>query len=163
HLVRHYPDGHEVVLATKIPDHVIGELSMLSGRLHTGSVVAVGDCDLIKLTREAVYDICEQFPCIAQQALTHMAARLHTLNLHARESALGDTQARVASVLLMVANPPAGRVAGEISVARLARATALDVDMVEHMLKSWEREGVVTFQRGQLTLHDVEVLQRIAG
>ena len=58
HVVRQYPDGEQVILATEGPYYVIGDLSMLTGSPRTGTVVAVSDCTLIRLSREAFDDVC---------------------------------------------------------------------------------------------------------
>ena len=140
HVVRRYDDGYEVVIATEIPNYVIGELSMLAGQPRTGSVVAVGNCDLIQITRDVIDNICEMYPSLAVRALTQLGARLYALNLKVRESALGNVAARIASVLLLASHSD-GSLAQPVTVTRVARATATDADVVERMLQQWATEG----------------------
>jgi len=163
HIVRHYPDGYEVTIATEVPFYVIGELSLLANQPRTGSVVAVGDCDLIKLSRDAIFEICETVPQVAVKALTHLGKRLYRLNLRVRESAMGNVGARIASVLLMLAHNEAGVIHGEVSVTRLARATAMDADVVERMLKQWDEYGVISTDSGHITINDIEAIRNFAG
>jgi CRP-like cAMP-binding protein len=163
HVIRHYPDGYEVVLATEVPFYVIGELSMLANQPRTGSVVAVGDCDLVKLGRDAVFAICEQHPEVAVRALTHLGNRLYQLNLLVRESGIGDVAARVASVLLLLSQGEAGLIAGEVNITRLSRATALDADVVESLLRQWSEAGIIKVNRLQMSIENIESLRHIAG
>lgn len=163
HVVRQYPDGDEVILATEIPFHVIGELSMLANQPRTGSVVAVGDCDLVCIHREDILEFCHHVPDIAIQALNHLSKRLYDLNLRVRESAIGNVTARVASMLLLLVNQETGVTVNPVSKTRIARATAMDVDVVKHLLNEWQEAGIVTINGKQITVNQLDTLRNMAG
>lgn len=163
HVVRHYPDGSEVVLATEIPYYVIGELSLLANKPRTGSVVAVGNCDLVRMSRDTVFEVFHQMPKVAVNALTHLGKRLYRLNLRVRESAISNVSGRVATLLVMMADNKAGTIDKPINLSRLARATAIDTDFVKHLIKKWESEAVLSLDEKQITIFDIEYLRRIAG
>lgn len=163
HIVRTYPNGDEVILATEVPDYVIGELSMLANQPRSGSVVAIGDCELLKLSREAIIEVCNQYPDLAVRALTQLGNRLYQLNLRVRESAIGNVSARVASVVLMLCHYQAGQTIHEVRVTRIARATAMDADVVERLLKQWDAQGILHFDGQELSIHNLAALQALAG
>jgi CRP-like cAMP-binding protein len=158
HVIRQYPDGDEVILATEVPYYVIGELSMLANEPRTGKVVAVGDCDLLKLSRDDFLHLVKVTPEIAVSALDDLGKRLYKLNLRVRESAIGNVAARVASVLLLMDDSSQA-----VSMTRLARATAMDADVVERLLKDWESKGIISLKEQKLRILDMLVLQSIAG
>jgi CRP-like cAMP-binding protein len=158
HVIRQYPDGDEVILATEVPYYVIGELSMLANEPRTGKVVAVGDCDLLKLSRDDFLHLVKVTPEIAVSALDDLGKRLYKLNLRVRESAIGNVAARVASVLLLMDDSSQA-----VSMTRLARATAMDADVVERLLKDWESKGIISLKEQKLRILDMVVLQSIAG
>lgn len=162
HIVRHYPEGYDVTIATEVPYYVIGELSLLANQPRTGSVVAVGDCDLVRLSRQAVFEICETYPDVAVRALSHLGNRLYRLNLWVRESAVSNVGARIASVLLLMSNSE-NRTLSNVSTTRLARATAINADVVERMLRQWHEYGVIHVDNQQITILKVEALQTFAG
>lgn len=157
HVIRQYPDGDEVILATEVPYYVIGELSMLANEPRTGKVVAVGDCDLLKLSRDDFLHLVKVTPEIAVSALDDLGKRLYKLNLRVRESAIGNVAARVASVLLLIGENEA------ISLNRIARATAMDADVVERLLKKWEKEKIIRLNAQKLEILNESALQAIAG
>lgn len=163
HVVREYPDGEQVILTTEGPYYVIGELSMLVGQPRTGAVIAVSDCNLIALPRGGFNAVCERQPSLAVAMMNYLGMRLYRMNLQVREFAIGNVAARVASVLLLLSNGQNGPVANEVRFSRLARATATDADVVERLLKSWVAEGYITFDGRKLTVHNIEMLQNIAG
>ena len=162
HIVRRYPEGYDVTIATEVPFYVIGELSMLANQPRTGSVVAVGDCDLIRLSRKAVFEVCESYPDVAVRALSHLGTRLYRLNLWVRESAVSNVGARIASVLLLMADNQ-GTTLKDVSITRLARATAIDADVVERLLRQWTEYGVLSMDNQQITIRQIEALRTFAG
>lgn len=142
---------------------MIGELSLLANQPRTGSVVAVGDCDLIKLSRDSILEICEKMPQISLKAITHLGKRLYRLNLRVRESAIGNIAARVASVLLLLAANDAEQVFPLVSVTRLARATAINPDAVERLLRQWAEYEIISQNGQEVSIHNVEALRNLAG
>ena len=163
HIIRQYPDGYDVILATENPYYVIGELSMLADLPRTGTVVAVSDCDLVKLSRDSIIGICEAMPEIGMQAITHLGQRLYQLNLRVREQAIGNVAARVATALLMLSREQSGDIAGDVSVVQLARTTAIDRDIVDRILRDWHIESIISRSGRQIAILNLETLLNIAG
>lgn len=163
HVVRHYRSGKEVILATEVPYYVIGELSLLANQSRTGSVVAVGNCDLVKISRDTIETFSHKYPEIALKALGHLGKRLYRLNLHVRESAIGNIQARIATVLSLMVNEETGKIIEDINMAQLARATALDVDVVKHTLSQFIHEGIIDIQGKTIQVINLTGLKNIAG
>lgn len=158
HVIRQYPDGDEVILATEVPYYVIGELSMLANEPRSGKVVAVGDCDLLKLSRSDFLHLVKVTPEIAVGALDDLGKRLYKLNLRVRESAIGNVAARVASVLLLMQSGEQ-----EFSTNRIARATAMDADVVDRLLKQWEKDEILSLKDQRMTILNLEALHTLAG
>lgn len=163
HIVRRYPNGDEVILATEGPYYTVGDISMLAGEPRTGGVRAVSDSTLIVLPRTAFEVVCEKVPGVAAAVEASLARRLYRLTLLVRENAIGNAAARVASVLLMLANGSDKRDIGPLKVSRIARGTALDADTVERILLGWESAGLVTYDGSYLRIVDKEALEIIAG
>lgn len=163
HVVRQYRSGQEVILATEVPYYVIGELSLLANQPRTGSVVAVGNCDLVKVSRDTIEILSHKHPDIALKALGHLSKRLYRLNLHVRESAIGNVQARIATVLELLANGTEGKIVSEVNTTQLARATALDADVVKHTMSQFVSEGVISVEGYAVSVTDLARLKNIAG
>ncbi len=163
HIVRQYPDGEQVILATEGPYYIIGELSMLGRHPRTAAVVAVSDCSLIAMTHQAFAAVCEQVPDVAIKMVVYLAQRLHRLNLQVREYAISNVEARVASVLWLLSGGEAGVIKSRVRVSRVARAVATDADRVERILKAWDAAGYVTYKDSQVEIHDIEIIHTLAG
>jgi CRP/FNR family transcriptional regulator, cyclic AMP receptor protein len=163
HIVRHYPDGGEVILATESPYYVIGELSLLADQPRTGTVVAVSDCEMFRLNRDPFMNIYQRYPEVAVNALVHLGQRLYRLNLSVRESAIGNAQARIASMLLLISGGATGQVSDDVQVSRLARATALEPGLVNRVMAQWSKQGLIAYDGRRLTIHDARTIRDLAG
>ncbi|MCA9894808.1 MAG: Crp/Fnr family transcriptional regulator [Anaerolineae bacterium] len=163
HIIRQYPDGDEVILATEGPYYVIGDLSMLVEQGRTGAVVAVSDCTLIKLDREAFDDVCSRRPNISANVVAYLAKRLYRMNLLVREQAVGNMKARLASLLMLLSGRDEGTMNTAIRVNRIARATAIDADKVEHILHEWDRAGYISYDGRQVIIHNIDRIRDQAG
>ncbi len=164
HILRQYEDGEQVILATEIPFYPIGNLSMLSGQARTGTVVAVSDCTLIVLKRSTWLALCDRHHGLALAVQEQLALRLYRMNLLVRENAIGNAAARLASLLLLMAEDmPDNPLTQPLRVLRMARATATDTDVVEHLLNDWEAAGLIRLSEGQLEVLDIPSLERLAG
>jgi CRP-like cAMP-binding protein len=163
HIIRQYPDGEQVILATEAPYYAIGDLSMLVNNPRTGAVVAVSDCTMIALERQAFLEVCDHIPDVAVHVVRYLARRLHRLNLQVREYAISNVAARIASVLWLLSGGEAGEISGRVRVSRVARAVATDADTVERILAEWDAAGYIAYDGRRLTILDLDTIRNIAG
>lgn len=163
HVVRHYPTGEDVIIATEGPYYVIGELSMLANQPRTGDVVAVSDSTLIALARDDFMAACERVPVVTTTLLSYLSSRLYRMNLLIRENAIGNIAARIASVLLLLSDGQSGVIPSRIRINRIARAVAIDADTVDRILREWVEHEYITLDQQTITLLDVEAINNIAG
>mgnify|MGYP006429067831 CR=1 FL=1 len=163
HVVRHYPNGEDVVIATEGPYYVIGELSMLANQPRTGGVVAVSDSTLIELARTDFMMACERVPEVATAVLSYLSLRLYRMNLVIRENAIGNVAARIASVLLLLSGGEPELIATPTRINRIARAVAIDGDTVDRILHDWVQRGYITFDSQTIRVLNIEAINNIAG
>ena len=161
HIVRTYSNGEEVVLATEVPYYAIGELSMLANTPRTGGVLAVSDCTLIALSRDAFMDICGRIPGVMVRVQTHLAQRLYRMNLLVRENAISNVTARVANAVLLMSGGKTGALPQVVSLHRLARAVAIDANTVEKIFKEWAQQGLASYDGRRLTIYNVSAIEKM--
>lgn len=163
HIVRTYPSGEEIILATQGPYYAIGELSMVADQPRTGSVVAVSDCTLIALDRETFVNTCNRVPEMMASILSHLGLRLYEMNLQVREHALKNVGSRIASLLMMLSNGGENPRLENVRIPRLARATATDSDTVDLFFRDWTKRGYIAFDGQALTIKDMDAIKNLAG
>lgn len=167
HLIREYEDGEKVVLAVVGSDEVIGDLSMISNLPRTASGVAICDTVLIALDRDVFFEYLGQYPTIAVQALVQLSSRLRHMTLTLREIAATNAPARLASLILFLAEEDGRIKTGLISTnfrhRRIARAVGVEVEWLQSQLREWADEGYIGIDGRRFLLHDPSQLIDIAG
>lgn len=163
HVVRHYPSGEDIILATEGPYYVVGELSMLANEPRTGGVVAVSDSTLIGLERTYFIEACEQNPKAALAVSSYLSLRLYRMNLLVREHAIGNVSARAASILLLLSGDKSEPIPMTIRVNRIARAIAMDGDSVDRILREWAQRDYISYDGSKLSILNIEAIRNMAG
>lgn len=167
-IIRRYEDGEQLTLETILPGHLIGELSTISHQPRLANGVAKEDTVLIALDSDIFFRYLDQHPAIAVQMLIQLSRRMRRLNLQVREIAAHNTPARIASLLLFLAENDdgtfrTGLVSASFRVQRIARAAGVKPDYVQSILRDWQEEGFIGYDGRRYLLHDPEALQEIAG
>lgn len=167
HLIREYEDGEKVVLAVVGQHEVIGDLSMISNLPRTASGIATRDTVLIALDREVFFQYLGQYPTIAVQALVQLSSRLRHMTLTLRELAANNAPARLASLILFLAEDEGRIKTGLISTnfryRRIARSVGVEVEWLQTQLREWADEGYIGMDGRRFLLHDPSHLIEIAG
>lgn len=162
-VIRRYPDAHEVVIATENAPYVIGEISLLADQARTGRVVALENCRLIKLSQKAISELCESASEIPLQALKNLGIRLYRLNLRVRENGISNVSARVASLLLLLADNQAIITKNPSTINDMARAAAVNVDSINRLLKQWAEYEIIGLSEQEISIKQTEALRNLAG
>ena len=166
-LVRDYADGEKVVIATLGRDEVIGELSMIGSEPRTASVIATQETELVALDRDVFFKYLEQNPTIATDVLIQLSRRLREMTLQIRELAVTNAPARIASLVLFLAEENGrirtGLITANFRYHRMARAAGVDIEYLRSVLDEWAHEGYIGLDGRRLLLHDEDELIEIAG
>lgn len=163
HITRQYPDGSEGVLATEGPFYVIGEISMLANQPRTGSVTTVSDCEMTRISREAMAHFCQEHPEILASSITQLGERLYRQTLHIREGGIGHGHARLASALLLLGGTGSEVQDYPLPLPTLARATALEALVVRWELQQWSARGILSYDGQKISISDFNALRELAS
>lgn len=166
-LVREYDDGEKIVIATLGPHDVIGELSMLSSQPRTASAIVVQDTMLVAIDRDIFFQYLGQHPTMTMEVLVQLSYRLRDMTLRLRELAATNAPARLASLILFMAEEQgkikSGLITTNFRPLRFARAAGVDVEWLMSQLSTWQHEGYIGLDGRRLLLHDLDELTQIAG
>ncbi|MBI5929002.1 MAG: Crp/Fnr family transcriptional regulator [Chloroflexi bacterium] len=166
-IIREYDSKEEIILATLGPGEVVGDLSMIVGEPRTARVVATETTQLLALDRDTFFAAIGANPGMAVDVLVQLGLRLQAANLRIRELAATEPAARLASVILLLAEHDGviktGLVTASFHVQRVARAAGVDTKILKEILHEWSEEGFIGLDSRRLLLHDPSALQEIAG
>lgn len=168
-IVREYESELDrIVVAVLGPGQVTGELSMIIGEPRTATVEATQNSRLVRLDRDTFFNYLGQDPNMASQLLVELGSRLQKTNTLLRETALNDAQARLASMILFLAESEdgtfkTGLLTSNFRLHRLARLVGIAPDVIDEVLRAWCHEGHLGMDKRRLFLHDVDALKNLAG
>lgn len=165
HIVRHHDTEESFILATMTPYDLVGEMSMLAEEKRAVTAMAVADCVLIKINHDDLRALAEAHAALALHLLHQTSKQLAKLHLDVHEYAIGQSSAdaRLASLLLLMADNRADTAAEKIHRHQMARAIGADFMWVDSRLTEWAIAGYIAIRGTQLEVMNVAALQEIAG
>lgn len=162
-------DGREVVLRIMDPGEVIGEVTLLDGGPRSLTVTAIEPAELLVIQRRDLLPFLERRPRIAIGLLQVLGSRLRTISAELEDTLFLNLPPRLAKKLLSLAenygrSTAAGvRIDLRLSQHELGEMIGTSRESVNKQLRIWTREGVLTTERGFITLRDPGKLEELAG
>ena len=139
--------GREVILATLQPGDYFGEMSLIDNDVHSASVEAETQTDVLELGRaEFMRSLAESAP-MAYSIMRGLVQRLRHADRKIGSLALMSVYGRVANVLLDAAKAaPAGDmiIREKLSRQDIAKMVGASREMVSRVMKDFEEQGFVT-------------------
>ncbi|MDJ0868094.1 MAG: Crp/Fnr family transcriptional regulator [Myxococcota bacterium] len=163
------PEGADVTLNIMDEGEVFGDLALLAGGRRTATVTALTDCELLVLERRDFLQFLRQQPEVAINLLGVVAQRLVRISELVEDTIFLNLPARLSKKLLEL-----GELYGEetgdglrltlnLSQSELGSMVGTSRESVNKQIRVWAEQGVLSMERGQITLHRIEALERFAG
>lgn len=162
-------DGDEVLLDVLGPGDWFGTLPALGGQVYADDAWGLTAGCLLSFTADRLDTVMERHPTVARQALATVGGRLQTTQERIRRTASAAAPARVAAVLLMLAErlgrAEDDRIVVDVPLARddLASLAGCAPETVSRHLARWRREGHVDTGRRWVAVRRPDRLAEIAG
>ena len=162
-------EGDGVLLDVLGPGDYLGTLPVLGGHAHTEDAWGLTPGCLLAFTADRFDEVLRRFPSVARDALATVGGRLQTTQERIRRTSATSATARVAAVLLMLAErlgrAEDDRVVVDVPLARddLASLAGCAPETVSRHLARWRREGLVDTGRRWVAIRQPDALARVAG
>src|ERR1700675_1264250 len=162
------PDGRQVVLTVMREGDVLGEIALLDGNERTADATAQVDCELLIVPRRSLLALLERRPDLCIDLLILLCERLRRTNEQVEDLAFLDLEARIAKVLVRLAEEngggksPTRPVGVKISQRALGELVGGSRESVNKHLQDWKRLGIIVIEKGSIVIRDVEALSGLA-
>jgi small-conductance mechanosensitive channel/CRP-like cAMP-binding protein len=93
--------GDSVRVATLGPGTIFGEAALLTGKARTATIVALSECELVAVSRQAFQSVIKASPELSEKFTTLLAGRLEQLNQTLHDAAASDIDPKSRSDLLL--------------------------------------------------------------
>lgn len=164
------PDGKECVLNFQGPGEVNGEIALFDGGERTADTTAVTTVNTLVLRQNDVKTFLEAHPARAFQAIGELCRRLRHASAMVEDGILFDGAARLARALVrfieahgeQATTPGAVRITLKMSQASLGSHVGLSRENVSRQMKIWANQGILSHDRGVVTILTPDRLRDIA-
>ena len=152
------PDGKEVALALLGPADFFGDLALLDGEPRSADAIAHEPSELLVLRREDFLQFLGAHPRATTALLGVLSRRLRRNAQLLQDAAFLDVPGRLARIILELAQAegrPDGTglvITSRLTQTELAGMVGATRESVNKWLRSYERRGLISCQRGQITV-----------
>jgi CRP-like cAMP-binding protein len=162
-------DGAEVVLSVLGPGMSFGEIALIDGGPRSASVHAIAPSRVASLDRAAFAALLDQVPGLKDQVMRALCRRIRQLTGRVEQLARMDVSARLANVLLGLADDLGSQLQGRyylpmrLSQSDLGAMVGASRESVNKLLKAWEGSGWLDIVDGRLQLLEPKALLELAA
>jgi len=162
-------DGHEAILNHIRDGQIFGEIAAIGGGTRTADAIAVGNVDLIALDHEPLIAFLMERPDACLRIMGTLCDRIRWVSDLLEDHRFLDAKERLAKrlmVLSKVFGEPVQngiRISLKLSQKDLAGHVGITRERVNRFLKQWELDGMITQDRGYITLLQHTKLSGIAN
>ena len=166
HIVKHGPEGREIVLQVIPPGELFGAVVALEDRPYPASAVAAEDSVLWRMPAALARELCQKHPALRGAILDQVSDRLRDAHERLRSVALERVEQRLARIILTLAGK-IGRQKGNVTVLNVTRQELADmvgttVESTIRVTSKWQHAGIISSSRNELGLTDPVALRKIA-
>ena len=154
------PDGKELILRRLGPGGFHGELALLDDEPRSADAIATEHSLLLVLQRDAFRRFLSEHPEVATKLLGTVSQYLRRNADLIQDATFLDVPARLARILLELASAPgatdlpaAGAILPErMKQSELAALVGATRESINKWLGSFEKQGLISYEKGQITL-----------
>ncbi|MGD9147268.1 MAG: Crp/Fnr family transcriptional regulator [Anaerolineae bacterium] len=161
-LYRISPDGKKLVMGTIGPGTIFGEMALIGQGMHNTFAEATEDCVLCVMSREDVERLLITKPMVALRIFEELGSRLKETEARVEEIAFRGIPARLASLLLHLADERASDTITGMTHQDLGEQIGTYRETTTQTLNTFKADGLIDIGRKRITILDREGLQKIA-
>ena len=151
-------DGQQIILRYVCPGEAFAVIAVLSKMPYPVTATAVEQVSLLSWGDETMLNLMQSYPRLAINSLSLLATHIQEFQDRFRELATERVERRIARALLRLARQTGRKldhgILIDFTLSRqdLAEMTGTTLYTVSRTLSRWEKDGLVSSQREQVTL-----------
>jgi CRP/FNR family cyclic AMP-dependent transcriptional regulator len=161
-LYRISPDGKKLVIGTIGPGTIFGEMALIGQGMHNTFAEATENCVLCIMSREDVERLLVTKPKVALRIFEELGSRLKETEARVEEIAFKSIPARLASLLLHLADERASDTITGMTHQDLGEQIGTYRETTTQTLNTFKTDGLIDIGRKRITILDRERLKHIA-
>jgi CRP-like cAMP-binding protein len=165
-IVRLAPDGEERILHLQSEGSCLGELSLIDGAPRSARAITLDRVEALVLYREPFLELLTRHPVVALAVMSALAGMVRRLSEQLQDRTALDVPGRLAKQLLDLAaahgqlTPEGILIPLSLTQQELAHMIGATRVAVNQALSGFRQQGLLTTDRGSITLHHPDKLRR---
>jgi CRP/FNR family cyclic AMP-dependent transcriptional regulator len=161
-LYRISPDGKKLVIATLGPGAIFGEMALIGQGMHNSFAEATEDSVILVMNRDEVEQLLMTKPKVALRIFEVLGKRLREAELRFEEIAFKGIPARLASLLLQLADREGSNTISGLTHQDLGEQIGTYRETTTQTLNTFKASGLIDIGRKRITILDRQGLESIA-
>jgi CRP/FNR family transcriptional regulator, cyclic AMP receptor protein len=155
---RRSTDGKEVILSILGDSDFFGEMSVIDGLSRSANVVAMEDSVLLIVQRSEFLELLHTHPEVGIALLQELTQRLRTADVKIKSLSLKDSDGKVATVILQLAEDMGMIKNGVVEIEKLpfqhdlANMAGTSRETISRTLSSFEKKGLIEHEGSRLRI-----------
>jgi CRP/FNR family transcriptional regulator len=168
-LLKQTEDGRETIVEMGYPGEIFGEEAIFDGQPYPLTAQALGDVELLSISRSDFFAFLRDNPDLALEIITELGARLREAQNTIRALAMERVEWRIARVLLMLSRKAGvdkkDGVSIDLPLTRqdIADMAATTVETTIRVLSNFKKMGLVETEKGKIILLDKKHLEEMVS
>ncbi len=157
---RRSSDGKEVILSILGDSDFFGEMSVIDGQARSANVSAMEDSVLLIIQRSEFLELLHSHPEVAIALLQELTQRLRVADIKIKALSLKDSDGKVATVILQLAEDMGRIKNGVVEIEKLpfqhdlANMAGTSRETISRTLSSFEKKGLIEHEGSSLRILD---------
>ena len=155
-------DGREVILTILSDSDFFGEMAILDGLTRSATVTAIEESELFLIQRNDFLNLLREFPEISISLLQELTKRLRAADAKIKALSLKDSEGKVATVILQLADDVGKIKHGKVEIEKLplqkdlANMAGTSRETISRTLHSFAKKGLIELDGSKLSIMDYE-------
>lgn len=155
-------DGKEVILTILGDSDFFGEMAILDGLTRSANVTAMEDSELFIIQRKDFLELLQFHPEVSIALLQELTQRLRAADMKIKSLSLKDSEGKVATVILQLADDLGKIKQGTVEIEKLpfqqdlANMAGTSRETISRTLHSFAKKGLVELDGSKLRILNYE-------
>lgn len=157
-IVKHTPEGKDVILEIISPPEIFGGVAALDGRPYPASAQAMEEARVIFIERKDYFELLDRYHVLALEASIYFGERLRNAYDMLRNISVERVERRIASLLVRfgdrVGQRDGDRVVMEmgLTMQEIAEMVGTTVETAIRTMNKFKKEGLISYGKGKTVL-----------
>lgn len=164
-LLKQTEDGREMIVEMAYQGEIFGEEAIFDGQPYPMTAQALGDVELLSISRSDFFSFLRDNPDLALEIITELGARLREAQNTIRALAMERVEWRIARILLILSRKAGVVNEDEVSIdlpltrQDIADMAATTVETTIRVLSNFKKMGLLDTEKGKIILRDKNHLE----